>query len=105
MKSLLNITVFASAVLSIFSTSLALYEAPELKEVLSVVEVENMSNKSESAKEVKRVYISHEVSDTIESRTSPIVANKSSRIEPETSEETINIFGVVVSDNNVHKTT
>lgn len=103
MKSLLNITVFASAVLSIFSTSLALYEAPELKEAISVVEVDNMSHKSEPAKEVKRIYISHDVSGATKTQESPIVAGKKSWSESKSDQAPINAFGVLVSGNNDYK--
>jgi len=104
-KSLLNITVFASAVLSIFSTSLTLYEVPELKKALSVEEEENSSHKSESATEMKRIYISHDVSGTGKNPASPKVATKDSGMESKSAEDSINVFGVLVSRDKGHRNT
>jgi len=104
-KSLLNITVFASAVLSIFSTSLTLYEAPGFKEALSIVEEENSSYIHVPEKELKRIYISHDVSSASETHTVPLVARKNSWKESKSTENAINVFGVLVPGNIAHRNT
>jgi len=102
-KSLLNITVFVSAVLSIFSTSLTLYEVPELKETLSVIEEEKSNQEFVKGKEMKRIYISHDVSKTKSIKPAPIVATKNPEIESYSAEDSINVFGVKVSNKNNHR--
>ena len=63
MKNLINITVFASAVLSIFSSSLALYEVPILKEITSSMEKENEGEQNHLRTNIKKIYISHQISE------------------------------------------
>lgn len=97
MKSLLNITVFTSAVLSIFSTSLTLYEVPELKEALSVTKEERSVPELKSGKDMKRIYISHDVSSKRESKSEPLIVTKNNWKKSSPVEESINVFGVKVS--------
>ncbi len=100
MKSLLNITVFASAVLSIFSTSLTLYEVPELKEAISVIEEERSEQLSELGKEMKRIYISHDTSTDSKKEFKPFIVSNVVENVPTSTQENINVFGVQVSKSN-----
>lgn len=103
MKSLLNITVFTSAVLSIFSTSLTLYEVPELKEALSVMEEKKLDHETESQIDMKRIYISHDVSDKTERNSEPVLVTKNSNVDPTSAEDDMTVFGVTISNNTKHK--
>ena len=100
MKSLLNITVFASAILSIFSTSLTLYEVPELKETLSVMEEEKSNQEFVKAREMKRIYISHDLSKKSDKESKPFIVANEVENSPTTTEDYINVFGVKISSHN-----
>ena len=100
MKNLLNITVFASAVLSIFSTSLTLYEVPSLKEALSAVEEEETVQESKSEKDIKRIYISHDVSDKGREQSQPLIVADNEEKIITSAEDNINVFGVKISSSN-----
>lgn len=102
-KTLLNITVFASAVLSIFSTSLTLYEVPELKEAISVMEEDKTNQEFVAGDEVRRIYISHDVSKTKSIKPAPIVVTKNPKIKAYSAEESIKVFGVTISKGNSHR--
>lgn len=103
MKSLLNITVFASAVLSIFSTSLTLYEVPELKEALLIREEEKSNYESNAAKDLKRIYISHDVSGTSNKKSEPTIVTKDTSNVSKSAEDSINVFGVKVVKNHNYR--
>lgn len=103
MKSLLNITVFASAVLSIFSTTLTLYEVPELKEALSVMEEDKSNQESEAGEELRRIYISHDVSSNSRPRVAPVLISELLQREASSSEESFNVFGVNISKAKSHR--
>ena len=100
MKSLLNITVFASAVLSIFSTSLTLYEVPELRETLSVMEKEKSNQELVKGREMKRIYISHDVSDKGREQSQPLIVADNKENVTTSAEDHINVFGVKISSSN-----
>lgn len=101
MKSLLNITVFASAVLSIFSTSLTLYEVPELKEALSAMErKDRIEHETRPEKNMKRIYISHDVSDTTTKNSESLLGTKHSSKDSIFAEDYIKVFGVKISSSN-----
>ena len=100
MKSLLNITVFASAILSIFSTSLTLYEVPSLKETLSVVEEEETVEESKPEKDIKRIYISHDVSDKGREQSQPLIVADNKENVTTSADDHINVFGIRISSNN-----
>ena len=100
MKTLLNITVFASAVLSIFSTSLTLYEVPVLKESISALEKEYEVQDSSSASDMKKVYISHDVSKKSEEEFAPLIIAKEVENSPTSAENYITVFGVEVPTKN-----
>ncbi|GJM14749.1 MAG: hypothetical protein DHS20C13_00760 [Thermodesulfobacteriota bacterium] len=100
MKNLLNITVFASAVLSIFSTSLTLYEVPSLKEALSVVEEGETVQESKSEKDIKRIYISHDISDKDREQSEPLILAENKENITTSAEEHLNVFGVKISSSN-----
>ena len=99
MKTLLNITVFASAVLSIFSTSLTLYEVPDLKEALLVMDKEKEIQESNSERDIKRIYISHDVSNKGKEESAPLIAANDRENFSTSTEDDINIFGVKISSN------
>jgi len=101
-KTLLNITVFASAVLSIFSTSLTLYEVPVLKESISALEKENEVQDSSSASDMKKVYISHDVSKKSEEEFAPLIIANEVENSPTSAENYITVFGVNISNRNNH---
>lgn len=94
MKNLLNITVFASAVLSIFSTSLTLYEAPDIKEALSAKDKAQEVRISSSSTEKKRIFISHDVSNPDKERSAHLLAANESEKFQSHEEEPIKVFGV-----------
>ena len=98
MKTLLTITVLVSSLLSIFSSSLKLYEVPVFREVVSVIKQDNGARDISS--ETKRVYISHDVSgNTLENNT-PLVVAKKNKTTQQTDEKYINVFGVKVPNKN-----
>jgi len=101
-KTLLNITVFASAVLSIFSTSLTLYEVPALKESISALEKEYEVQDSSSASDMKKVYISHDVSNKGRDKFTPLLVAEDSEKGSTSVENYINVFGVKISNRNNH---
>ncbi len=94
MKSLLNITVFAASVLSIFSTSLTLYEVPILKESLLATEKEKEAQESSSRSDMKRIYISHDVSNKDGYKSAPLLVADDSEKFSTSAEDYINVFGV-----------
>lgn len=100
MKNLLNITVFASAVLSIFSTSLTLYEVPDLKEALLVMDKEKEVQESSSRIDIKRIYISHDVSDKGRKQSQPLIVAENKENIITSDEDHINVFGVKISSSN-----
>ncbi len=102
MKNLLNITVFASAVLSIFSTSLTLYEVPDIKEALSAIEKEEV-HKSSSITDIKRIYISHDVSNQGKDKSAHLLAADDSNKLPTSEEDYINVFGVRLPAKNARR--
>ena len=91
LKSLFNITVFASAFLSILSTSLTLLEIPAARESISEID---QTHESASGKKIKRVYISHDTSNQTIQKYRPLIAlskgNKSNFYD----KEHIHVFGV-----------
>jgi len=101
-KTLLNITVFASAVLSIFSTSLTLYEVPVLKESISALEKEYEVQDRSSASDMKKVYISHDVSKKSEEEFAPLIIANEVEGSPTSAENYITVFGVNISNRNNH---
>ena len=103
MKTLLNITVFASAVLSIFSTSLTLYEVPVLKESISALEKENEVQDSSSASDMKKVYISHDVSKKSEEEFAPLIVANEVENSPTSAENYITVFGVQIPTKNASR--
>ena len=103
MKSLLNVTIFVSAVLSIFSTSLTLYEVPELKESLSVSEKEKLDQDFKSEQNIRTVYISRDESDSSKRNQKPLMSSKTSLKEKASEEKSINIFGVEVSNHSKNR--
>ena len=96
MKTLLNITVFAASVLSIFSTSFTLYEVPILKESLSVLEKEKEAQESSSRSNIKRIYISHDVSNKGRDKYAPLLVADDSEKFSTSTEDYINVFGVQI---------
>ncbi len=100
MKSLLNITVLISSVLSIFSASLTLYEVPVLKETISAVENEGKVQESSSETDMKRIYISHDVSNIGEEQNAPLLVAKRKQSISDPNEDYINVFGVQVPNKN-----
>ena len=98
MKTLLTITVLVSSLLSIFSSSLKLYEVPVVKEVVSVVN--NEKSLEEKNSDLNRVYISHDVSLNEQHKQSPILAAKKKQDRDQSSEYYINVFGVKVPNKN-----
>ena len=103
MKNLLNITVFASAVLSIFSTSLTLYEVPDLKEALLVMDKEKEVQESSSRIDIKRIYISHDVSNKGKEKSAPLIVADDSENLLTSAEDYINVFGVQVPNKNARR--
>ena len=99
MKNLLNITVFASAVLSIFSTSLTLYEVPDLKEALLLMDKEKEIQESNLERNMKRIYISHNVSNKDKEKSTPLIVANDSKNFSTSAEDYISVFGVKVSSN------
>jgi hypothetical protein len=99
-KTLLNITVFASAVLSLFSTSLTLYEVPVLKESMLALEKEYVVQDSSSASDMKKVYISHDVSNKGRDKFTPLLAANDSGNFSTSTEDYIKVFGVKVPNKN-----
>ncbi|MGB3729156.1 MAG: hypothetical protein WBA70_07905 [Thermodesulfobacteriota bacterium] len=100
MKTLLNITVFASAVLSIFSTSLTLYEVPVLKESIATLEQEYEVQDSSPTSEKKRVYISYDVSNENKEEHKPIIVAKRAKNLATSDKHYIDEFGVKISNSN-----
>ena len=100
MKTLLNITVLAASVLSIFSTSLTLYELPILKESLSALEKEKEAQESSSRSDMKRIYISHDVSNKGKEKSAPLLVADDSGNFSASTEDYINVFGVKISNKN-----
>lgn len=99
-KTLLNITVFASAVLSIFSTSLTLYEVPVLKESIATFEQEYEGQGSSMGSDMKRVYISHDVSKKNKEEHKPIIVTKEAQNVAISDKHYIDVFGVKISNSN-----
>ena len=99
MKSLLNITVFAASVLSIFSTSLTLYEVPILKESLLAMEKDKEAQESSSRSGMKRIYISHDVSNKDGYKSAPLLVADNREKFSTSAEDYINVFGVLVPNN------
>jgi hypothetical protein len=95
-KSLLNITVFAASVLSIFSTSLTLYEVPILKESLSAMEKEKEAQVRDGEKDLVRIYISRDVSIESKEDHAPLFTAKKEVNNSEPQENHLNVFGVQV---------
>ncbi len=101
MKTLLTITVLVSSVLSIFSSSLKLYEVPVLQEVVPAINKEKGILESNSKDDMKRIYISYDVSNKREISNSPVQqANERKGIKPDTNENYISVFGVKVPSKN-----
>ena len=100
MKTLLNITVFAASVLSIFSTSFTLYEVPILKESLSVLEKEKEAQESSSSSDIKRIYISNDFSNKGKEEPTPLFTAKKEVNVSKPAENYINVFGVQVPNKN-----
>ena len=98
MKTLLTITVLVSSLLSIFSSSLKLYEVPEVKEVVSIINEERQFEESNS--EIKRIYISHDVSENHQNNSSQVLHVKKKQHTPSSAENHINVFGVKISNKN-----
>ena len=98
MKTLLTITVLVSSLLSIFSSSLKLYEVPVVKDVVSIVNKEKGIEVRYS--DLKRVYISHDVSENGQDKQSPILVAKKKHNANHSSENYINVFGVKVPNKN-----
>lgn len=100
MKNLLNITVFASAVLSIFSTSLALYEVPDIKEALSKMDNGQEVQESSTITDIKRIYISHDLSNKGRDKSAPLLVADDSEKFSTSAENYINVFGVQIPTKN-----
>ena len=100
MKSLLNISVFASAVLSIFSTTLTIYEVPTIKESLSVLKEDNVDQKSGSEKEIMRVYISFDSSKKDETHRDTVLVTRNSMSNSSTYKNQFSVFGIRMASNN-----
>ncbi len=98
MKTLLTITVLVSSLLSIFSSSLKLYEVPVVKDVVSIVNKEKGIEVRYS--DLKRVYISHDVYKNGQDKQSPILVAKKKNNANHSSENYINVFGVKVPNKN-----
>ncbi|MEM7008156.1 MAG: hypothetical protein AAF462_03395 [Thermodesulfobacteriota bacterium] len=96
MRSLLNVTVLISSVLSIFSTTLALYDMPEIKEKVAAVENGERISRANTQSEMKRIYISHDASEDKASILEIATINKS--LSSENKNDHINVFGVSVPD-------
>ena len=101
MKTLLNITVFAASVLSIFSTSFTLYEVPILKESLSVLEKEKEAQESSSSSDIKRIYISNDFPNKGKEEPTPLFTAKKEVDVSKPAEDYINVFGVQIPTRNV----
>jgi len=99
-KTLLNITVFAASVLSIFSTSLTLYEVPVLKESVSAMEKEKEAQESSSRSDMKRIYISHDISNKGRDKDAPLLVADDSEKFSTSTDDYINVFGVEVPTKN-----
>lgn len=97
MKSLLNITVLVSSVLSILSTSIALFDVPSINKNISLVENGEKIQESRSQDTLKRVYISHDVSND---KSAPVLIANSKKGSSNNEENHINVFGVKVSGKN-----
>ena len=96
MKSLLNVTVLVSSVLSILSTSLALYDMPSFKDLSSIENGEKVQ-KSKLEDGLKRVYISHDIPDN---KSAPVLVAGKKKGAINNAEETLNVFGVKISNKN-----
>lgn len=100
MKTLLTITVLFSSVLSIFSSSLKLYEMPVFKEALSVIHAGKDVQRSDVKKDPVRIYISHDVSNKSKEEPTPLFIAKKEVNASKPSEDYINVFGVQVPNKN-----
>ena len=76
MKTLLTITVLFSSVLSIFSSSLAIFEMPVFKESLYVIEKGKDVQRSDVKKDSVRIYIPHDVSNRSKEEPTPLITAK-----------------------------
>jgi len=99
-KSPLNITVFAASVLSIFSTSLTLYEVPILNESLSAMEKEKEAQVRDGEKDPVRIYLSHDVSNKGKDEHTPLFIAEEKVDVSKSPENHINVFGVQVPNEN-----
>lgn len=96
MKSLLNITVLVSSVLSILSTSLALYDMPSFKDIPSIENGEKVQENGLNDS-LKRVYISH---DSSNHKNTPVLVAGNKKNATSNSKESLNVFGVKVPNKN-----
>ena len=96
MRSLLNITVLISSVLSIFSASLTLYDVPVLKETISAIDDGSEVQESNSEDAMKRIYTSHDVSNKGVETNKPLLVAEGKQNISEVSENYLEVFGVRV---------
>lgn len=96
MKSLFNITVFASAFLSILSTSLTFLDTPAVRESISEFD---KTRESASGRGIKRVYISHDTSNQTKQKYRTLIAASKGGNLNSYDEENINELGVKIYRN------
>ncbi len=100
MKSLLTITVLVSSALSIFSSSMKLYEMPVFKEALSAINTGKEVWKNDGGKDTIRISLSHDVSNESKENHAPLFTAKKEVNNSELQENHLNVFGVQVPNEN-----
>ena len=93
-KTLLTITVLVSSALSIFSSSLKLYEVPVFKEAVSVIGMGKEVQASKERKDPVKIYISHDVSNEGKEKQMPLLIAEEKVNVSKPQEDHINVFGV-----------